>query len=65
MKEQWIDLSLQYLTLRTLKMSLADNPRGQNHFRSIGGLEVLLDGLGVSSNNAIRPGNSSFPGVVR
>ncbi|KAL3514285.1 hypothetical protein ACH5RR_027002, partial [Cinchona calisaya] len=65
MKEQWTDLSLQHLTLRTLLLSLADNPRGQNHFRSIGGLEVLLDGFGVSSNNAIRPENLSFPGTVR
>lgn len=65
MKERWTDLSLQYLTLRTLQLSLADNPRGQNHFRSIGGLEVLLDGLGVSSNNATRQENSSFPGTVR
>ncbi|CAI9116125.1 OLC1v1017198C2 [Oldenlandia corymbosa var. corymbosa] len=59
MKEQWTDLSLQYLTLRTLRLSLADNPRGQNHFRSIGGLEVLLDGLGVPSNKSILSDNSS------
>ncbi|GMP45707.1 hypothetical protein CsSME_00014138 [Camellia sinensis var. sinensis] len=36
-----MDTSLQYLTLRSLRSALADNPRGQNHFRSIGGLEVL------------------------
>lgn len=49
MKEQRADMSLQHLTLRALRSALADNPRGQNHFRSIGGLEVLLDGLGVPS----------------
>lgn len=59
MKEQWTDMLLQYLTLRTLQSALDDNPRGQNHFRSIGGLEVLLDGLGVPSNNALKPKNSS------
>ncbi|KAG9149827.1 hypothetical protein Leryth_025889, partial [Lithospermum erythrorhizon] len=47
-------MTLQYLTLRTLRSALADNPRGQNHFRSIGGLEVLLDGLGISSTSALR-----------
>ncbi|KAH7524781.1 hypothetical protein FEM48_Zijuj06G0155600 [Ziziphus jujuba var. spinosa] len=51
MKEQWTDVSLHYLTLRVLLLALSENPRGQNHFKSIGGLEVLLDGLGVSSNN--------------
>ncbi|KAK9271394.1 hypothetical protein L1049_026984 [Liquidambar formosana] len=50
MKEQWTDISLQYLTLRTLCSALSENPRGQNHFRSIGGLEVLLDGLGLPSS---------------
>ncbi|KAF5183051.1 Beach domain-containing protein b [Thalictrum thalictroides] len=50
MKEQWTDMTLQYLTLTTLKSALSENPRGQNHFRSIGGLEVLLDGLGFLSN---------------
>ncbi|XP_022773061.1 BEACH domain-containing protein B-like isoform X4 [Durio zibethinus] len=49
MKEQWTDMSLQCLTLRTLCFALCDNPRGQNHFRSIGGLEVLLDGLALPS----------------
>ncbi|KAA8528370.1 hypothetical protein F0562_035725 [Nyssa sinensis] len=58
MKEQWTDMSLQYMTLRTLQSALADNPRGQNHFRSIGGLEVLLDGLGLTSSNALRSKNS-------
>lgn len=53
MKENCIDLSLQYSTLRTLYLALSENQRGQNHFRSIGGLEVLLDGLGIPSNNAI------------
>ncbi|XP_027772213.1 BEACH domain-containing protein B isoform X3 [Solanum pennellii] len=54
MKEQDTDISLYYLTLRALQLALVDNPRGQNHFRSIGGLEVLLDGLGVASNSALR-----------
>lgn len=53
MKEQWTDVSLQYLTLSTLQSALSENPRAQNHFRSIGGLEVLLDGLGYSSTNAL------------
>ncbi|EPS68659.1 hypothetical protein M569_06109, partial [Genlisea aurea] len=47
LKEQWIEMPLQHVTLRTLQSVLTDNFRGQNHFRSIGGLEVLLDGLGV------------------
>ncbi|KAL2459002.1 hypothetical protein Fot_55288 [Forsythia ovata] len=59
MKEQWTDMSLQYLTLRALRSALADNPRGQNHFRSIGGLEVMLDGLGVPSINTLRSKDSS------
>ncbi|KAK2977991.1 hypothetical protein RJ640_023529 [Escallonia rubra] len=59
MKEQWTDISLQHLTLRTLLSALADNPRGQNHFRSIGGLEVLLDGLGVPSSSAVKSKNIS------
>lgn len=53
MKEQWVDMSLQYLTLRALRSALVDNPRGQNHFRSIGGLEVLLDGLGIPSIDSL------------
>lgn len=51
LKEQWTDLSLHYVTLRILRSALCENPRGQNHFKSIGGLEVLLDGLGLPSNN--------------
>ncbi|CAN4092326.1 unnamed protein product [Withania somnifera] len=54
MKEQATDISLHYLTLRALQLALVGNPRGQSHFRSIGGLEVLLDGLGVASNSALR-----------
>ncbi|XP_015579782.2 BEACH domain-containing protein B isoform X1 [Ricinus communis] len=53
LKEHWLDVSLQYLTMRTLHLALSDNPRGQNHFKSIGGLEVLLDGLGVPSINVL------------
>ncbi|KAL0366361.1 UNVERIFIED_CONTAM: BEACH domain-containing protein B [Sesamum radiatum] len=59
MKEQWADMFLQHLTLRALKSALADNPRGQNHFRSIGGLEVLLDGLGVPSIDSLIASESS------
>ncbi|XP_042456540.1 BEACH domain-containing protein B isoform X2 [Zingiber officinale] len=51
LKQQWTDLSLSYLTLGTLKSALCENPRAQNHFRSIGGLDVLLDGLGLPSSN--------------
>ncbi|GAA0187222.1 hypothetical protein LIER_34510 [Lithospermum erythrorhizon] len=52
---KWLDdMALQYLTLTTLRSALADNPRCQNDFRSIGGLEVLLDGLGISSTSALR-----------
>ena len=47
-----MDDSLQYLCLKILSLALAANPRGQNHFKSIGGLEVLLDGLGFPSNYA-------------
>ncbi|KAJ0974642.1 hypothetical protein J5N97_016607 [Dioscorea zingiberensis] len=50
LKEQWTDLSLQYLSLDTLRCALSGNPRAQNHFRSIGGLDVLLDGLGLPSS---------------
>nr|KJB29367.1 hypothetical protein B456_005G097000 [Gossypium raimondii]KJB29368.1 hypothetical protein B456_005G097000 [Gossypium raimondii] len=53
MKEQWTDMTLQFLTLRTLSFALCDNPRGQNHFKSIGGLEVLLDGLTLPSINML------------
>ncbi|KAJ4967218.1 hypothetical protein NE237_019067 [Protea cynaroides] len=58
MKEQWIDFSLQYLTLKTLQSVLFENPRGQNHFRSIGGLEVLLDGLVLPSENGLLSRNA-------
>ena len=60
MKEQWTDISLQYLTLRVLCSALSENSRGQNHFKSIGGLEVLLDGLGVPSSKAITQKDSLF-----
>ncbi|KAD4386161.1 hypothetical protein E3N88_26330 [Mikania micrantha] len=58
LKEQWTNSSVQYLTLRTLQLALIENPRGQNHFRSIGGLEVLLDYFGVSSINSLKTSNS-------
>ncbi|KAL6578417.1 hypothetical protein OROMI_010745 [Orobanche minor] len=61
MKEQWTDMSLQHSTLRALRSALAGNPRGQNHFRSIGGLDVLLDVLGVPSiDSLISIGSSSY-----
>ncbi|KAK8696553.1 hypothetical protein V6N13_001686 [Hibiscus sabdariffa] len=53
MKEQWTDMSLQCLTLRTLSVVVSNNSRGQNHFKSIGGLEVLLDGLALPSINTL------------
>ncbi|XP_062026093.1 BEACH domain-containing protein B isoform X1 [Rosa rugosa] len=59
MKEQWTDTSLLYLSLRILHSTLSQNPRGQNHFKSIGGLEVLLDGLGIPSNNGLILKNSA------
>ncbi|XP_010254571.1 PREDICTED: BEACH domain-containing protein B isoform X2 [Nelumbo nucifera] len=58
MKEQWTDKVLQYLTLCTLQLALSDNARAQNHFRSIGGLEVLLDGLSLQSNNVLESTNT-------
>lgn len=52
LKELLMDDSLQYLSLKILSLALSANPRSQNHFKSIGGLEVLLDGLGFPSNSA-------------
>ena len=48
------DTSLEQLALRTLQSTIVANPRTQNHFRSIGGLEVLLDGLGTPLTPAQR-----------
>ncbi|KAH9551888.1 hypothetical protein CY35_09G037400 [Sphagnum magellanicum] len=48
------DVSLEQLALRTLKLTIFANPRTQNHFRSIGGVEVLLDGLGTPSTPSKR-----------
>lgn len=53
MKEQWTDMPLQCLTLKTLCVALSNNSRGQNHFKSIGGLEVLLDGLALPPINML------------
>ncbi|GMI77267.1 hypothetical protein HRI_001396000 [Hibiscus trionum] len=53
MTEQWTDMSLQCLTLRTLCVVLSNNSHGQNHFRSIGGFEVILDGLALPSINTL------------
>lgn len=50
LKEQWTDLPLHYITLYALRSTISENTRAQNHFRSIGGLEVLLDGLGLPSS---------------
>lgn len=49
LKEQWNDLSLHFITLCTLQ-STVSGTRAQNHLRSIGGLETLLDGLGLPSS---------------
>lgn len=37
--------SLEQVTLRTLRAALVANSRAQNHFRSIGGIDALMDGL--------------------
>ncbi|XP_058069394.1 BEACH domain-containing protein B isoform X3 [Magnolia sinica] len=60
LKEQRTEISLQYLTLNTLRSALSENPRAQNHFRSIGGLEVLLDGLSLSSTNTLASTNTFY-----
>ncbi|XP_068657011.1 BEACH domain-containing protein B [Aristolochia californica] len=57
LKELCTGISLQHLTLSTLKSALYENPRAQNHFRSIGGLEVLLDGLSLPSSSALASNN--------
>uniref|UniRef100_A0A0D9WT98 Plastocyanin-like domain-containing protein n=1 Tax=Leersia perrieri TaxID=77586 RepID=A0A0D9WT98_9ORYZ len=49
LKDQWTDLSLHFITLCTLRSTISGT-RAQNHFRSIGGLEILLDGLGLPSS---------------
>ncbi|BFG19464.1 hypothetical protein CerSpe_057380 [Prunus speciosa] len=59
MKERWTDTSLLDLSLRILHSTLSQNPRGQNHFKSIGGLEVLLDGLGIPSSNGLMSKSSA------
>ncbi|KAL6873753.1 hypothetical protein ACP4OV_013835 [Aristida adscensionis] len=48
-KEHWTDLSLHFVTLCTLRAAVSGT-RAQNHFRSIGGMEILLDGLGLPSS---------------
>uniref|UniRef100_A0A0D9VCI8 BEACH domain-containing protein B n=1 Tax=Leersia perrieri TaxID=77586 RepID=A0A0D9VCI8_9ORYZ len=50
LKEQWTDMLLHFITLHALRSTISQNTRAQNHFRSIGGLEVLLDGLGLPSS---------------
>ncbi|CAL4966889.1 unnamed protein product [Urochloa decumbens] len=49
LKEQCNDLSLHFLSLCTLQSTISGT-RAQNHLRSIGGLEILLDGLGLPSS---------------
>ncbi|KAI4388687.1 hypothetical protein MLD38_000993 [Melastoma candidum] len=58
MKEQWTDLVLQLITLKAVWSALSRNPRGQNHFKSIGGLEVLLDGLGLPTRSTLLIGST-------
>ena len=41
-----IDTSLEQLSLMTLKAALVVNVRAQNHFRSLGGIDVLVNGIG-------------------
>lgn len=65
LKEQWTDISLHYITLGTLRSVLSENTRAQNHFRSIGGLEVLLDGLGLPSSKFSISKHSLFSGDER
>ncbi|KAL6629117.1 hypothetical protein ACP70R_028882 [Stipagrostis hirtigluma subsp. patula] len=65
LKEQWTDLSLHFITLYALRLTIAENTRAQNHFRSIGGLEVLLDGLGLPSSKFSVSKNSSVPSDER
>ncbi|KAK1395990.1 Beach domain-containing protein b [Heracleum sosnowskyi] len=59
-KEQQTDMALHFLTLTSLRSTFRNNPRGQSHFRSIGGLDVLLDGLEFPSINISESKNSSF-----
>ncbi|KAL9252927.1 BEACH domain-containing protein [Drosera capensis] len=54
---------LQYLILRVLHSTLSENPRGQNHFRSIGGLEVLMDVLALPSSTDLES-KSRLVGVL-
>ncbi|TVU00170.1 hypothetical protein EJB05_54428 [Eragrostis curvula] len=65
LKEQWTDLSLHFITLYALRSTISENTRAQNHFRSIGGLEVLLDGLGLPSSKFSVSKQSSVPSDER
>ncbi|KAJ7525246.1 hypothetical protein O6H91_17G043300 [Diphasiastrum complanatum] len=53
------DLILEQLTLRTLEKAIKLDTRTQNHFRSIGGLDVLLEGLG----NPLKAGLDKVPAI--
>ncbi|XP_040380752.1 BEACH domain-containing protein B-like isoform X2 [Oryza brachyantha] len=60
LKDQWADLSLHFITLCTLRSTISGT-RAQNHFKSIGGLEILLDGLGLPSSKFSVSKHSSIP----
>ena len=45
-----IGTSLEQLTLVTLKAALVVNARAQNHFKSLGGIDVLISGIGCPQN---------------
>ncbi|EEE56359.1 hypothetical protein OsJ_05488 [Oryza sativa Japonica Group] len=69
LKEQWTDVLLHFITLHALRSTISQHARAQNHFRSIGGLEVLLDGLGLPSSKlsvskySFVPSDESFGNV--
>eukprot|EP00250_Pteridium_aquilinum_P031649 c43996_g1_i1 orf=261-1403(+) len=53
-----LDSSLQQLTLTTLRAALLGNLRAQNHFRSLGGIDVLVDAIGLTSTTTQSGANS-------
>ncbi|KAL5208035.1 hypothetical protein ABZP36_032470 [Zizania latifolia] len=65
LKEQWTDMLLHFITLHALRSTISQNTRAQNHFRSIGGLEVLLDGLGLPSSKISVSKHSFVPSDER
>ncbi|CAN6454099.1 unnamed protein product [Victoria cruziana] len=56
LKDPLSERTLQSLCLITLRSALFENPRAQNHFRSIGGLDVLMDWLGPPANSLVMKG---------